>query len=90
MNAVRDALTAGGFSDTNVDLFMAACDRTDHAAPEQGDDLTRQGFFHGRIFLGVDQAMAEGNAHGHPDNTVVVHFQTATPEVVEIIPLSPA
>ncbi len=86
MQRVADQLRANGVVTDNVDLFMAACDHTDHD-PSPGDELTRQGFFHGSAFLNFDSAVNEGKAHVHVANTRVLHFQTVTPGIVEMIEL---
>jgi len=87
MRRVMDELTKNGVISDNLDLFMAACDRTDHDGSDH-DELTRQGFFHGSVFLDFDQASAEAQAHSHPGDTVVLHFQTASPDEVEVIELT--
>jgi hypothetical protein len=84
---VMNELSDNGVISDNIDLFMAACDRTDHDRNDK-DELSRQGFFHGSVFLNFDQASAQAQAHGHVGDTVVLHFQTASPDEVEVIELT--
>jgi hypothetical protein len=86
MRRVADQLRANGVVTDNIDLFMAACDHADHD-PDTGDELTRQGFFHGNVFLNFDSAANQGRAHVHAADTRVLHFQTATPDIIELIDL---
>jgi len=83
---VAEQLKASGVVTDNIDLFMAACDHADHDFGT-ADELTRQGFFHGTVFLDFDSAANEGKAHVHIADTKVLHFQTATPGIVELIDL---
>lgn len=86
MRRVSDQLKANGVVKDNVDLFMAACDHTDHESfADGGDELTRQGFFHGSVFVDFDSAVSEGKAHQHAADTRVLHFQTADPSTLEVI-----
>jgi hypothetical protein len=85
---VRNALDQSGLPGQNVELFMAACDRTDHGVSDL-DAMTRQGWWHGKLYLGFDQALAEGQAHPHPENTRVLRFQTAAPDTIDFIELNP-
>ena len=73
--------------DQNIELFMAACDLPDHGLGTQ-DEMLRQGFWHGRVFLDFESARAEAESHGHPDDTVICRFQTAAPGLVELVDLS--
>jgi hypothetical protein len=86
---VRNQLAEVGAIPDSVDLFMSACDRPDHHLGEQ-DEIFRQGFWHGRVFLSFDQAAAEGFAHEHPDDVKVLRSQTAAPGLIEIIELPAA
>jgi hypothetical protein len=83
---VRDKLTSAGIVD-NLDLFMAVCDQQGHNLPPN-DEILRNGFWHGKIFLSFDNASAEGAQHDHPASVRVVHTQTTSPELVEIIETS--
>jgi hypothetical protein len=86
---VRQQLQDAGIVSENVELFMAACNRTDHGTSDL-DALTRQGWFHGTVFLSFDQALAEATAHDHPDATRVLRFQSAAPDTIDVIELSPS
>src|SRR5262249_3485862 len=89
LRRVMDELTQNGVVSDNLDLFMAACDRTDHDRTDE-DEPRPQGFFHGNVFLNFEQASAEAESHAHPGDTVVLHFQTASPDEVELIQLAAA
>jgi hypothetical protein len=80
---VRENLASARFVD-NLDLFMAVCDEQGHALGAT-DEILRNGFWHGKIFLDFEQAAAEGQQHDHPASVRVVHSQTVTPEGVEVI-----
>lgn len=86
MNRVRLQLQQAGISDS-IDLYMAACSRTDHDANVGTDELTQQGWWHGLVYLSFDQAYAEAAAHEHPGNVRIVHLQTASPDTIELIDL---
>jgi hypothetical protein len=72
----------------NIELFMAACDLQDHGT-DQADAMTKQGWWHGSLYLSFEQALAEGRSHGHTENTRVLRFQTAAPDIIDVIELSP-
>jgi hypothetical protein len=86
LSRVKKELEQEGLIADNIELFMAACDRTDHAVSDL-DELTRQGFFHGSVFVNFDEALAEGQAHVHPGDTRVLRFQTTAPNMIEVIEL---
>jgi hypothetical protein len=86
---LRKQLQEAGVISDNVELFMGACNRTDHGMSGQ-DELTNQGWFHGKVFLGFDQALAEATAHGHPDDTRVLRFQSVAPDTIDVIELNTA
>jgi hypothetical protein len=73
-----------GIADDNLELFLAACDLPNHNFGDT-DEFLRQGFWHGRVFLDFESARSEAEAHGHPDDTIVFRFQTASPGLVEVI-----
>ena len=83
LRRVRENLASAQSVD-NLDLFMAVCDQQGHGLGAT-DEILRNGFWHGKVFLNFDQAVAQGNQHEHPERVRVVHFQTATPDVVEVI-----
>jgi hypothetical protein len=89
MNRVRQQLTEEGIISDNTELFMAACNRTDHAHdPAHDDELTKQGWWHGMVFLGFEDALSEGKGHEHVDDTRVLRFQTAAPDVIDALDLN--
>jgi hypothetical protein len=83
LRRVRDKLAAAELAD-NLDLFMAVCDEQSHGLPAT-DEILKNGFWHGKIFLGFDQAATEARQHEHRSDVRVAHAQTATPDVVEIL-----
>jgi hypothetical protein len=83
---IRQQITDRGIADDNVELFLAACDLPNHDLGDT-DEFLRQGFWHGRVFLDFESARSEAKAHGHPDDTIVFRFQTASPGLVEVIGL---
>ena len=89
MSRVRQQLAEEGLLSDNTELFMAACNRTDHAHdPAQDDELTKQGWWHGKVFLRFEEALSEGKAHEHPDDTRVLRFQTAAPDIIDVLDLN--
>jgi hypothetical protein len=88
-NRLSRELRESGLVEEAIDLFMAVCNQNDHGVTED-DELTQQGWWHGLVYLDFDQALQEGRAHGHPDGTRVLRFQTSTPDVVEIIEIESA
>lgn len=83
LRRVRDKLAAAQF-DENIDLFMAVCDQQGHAHAAT-DEILKNGFWHGTIFLNFDQALAEAKQHEHLADIRIVHFQTAAPDIVEML-----
>ena len=89
VSRVRRQLIEEGFISNDTELFMAACNRTDHEHdPAQDDDLTTQGWWHGKVFLSFEEALSEGQEHEHPDGTRVLRFQSGAPDVIEVIELN--
>jgi hypothetical protein len=84
---VQQQLQEAGIVSDNVELFMAACNRTDHGMTDQ-DELTRQGWYHGNVFLSFEQAMEQATAHGHPEDTKVLRFQSMAPDTIDVIDIS--
>jgi hypothetical protein len=86
MRRVKDQLVQAGAisADDNLELFMAACDLGGHGVGDT-DELLRQGFWHGQVFLTFEAAQNEARQHGHSGHTQVVRFQTVTPDIVELI-----
>jgi len=80
---LRDNLTSTGFVD-NLDLFIPLCDEQGHNL-DASDEIFRNGFWHGKVFLDPESAAAEGRQHTHPDRVRIAHFQTVTPDIVEFI-----
>jgi hypothetical protein len=89
LQRVTKQIAEQGVANDNVELFLAACDLADHALGSD-DELLRQGFWHGRVFLDFESARSEATAHGHPGDTIVFRFQTASPGLVEMIELDGA
>lgn len=82
-------LSNDGVISQNIELFMAACNRTDHVnSPTSSDALTIQGWWHGSVFLNFEQALSEGQAHEHPDETRILRFQSVAPDVIDVIDLN--
>lgn len=89
ISRVRRQLIEEGLISNDTELFMAACNRTDHEHDRaQDDDLTRQGWWHGKVFLSFEEALSEGQEHEHPDETRVLRFQSGAPDVIEVIELN--
>jgi hypothetical protein len=83
--SLRDELAAAGLTSSGMEFFMAACAMDDHG--RSGDDaMRREGWWHGRVFLDFDSAASD--AAGHEHNAIVMRFQAATPDLVEILRLS--
>lgn len=75
----------GRTTSSNVELFMAACDQSFHGT-DTADALRAQGWWHGRVLLNFDAALAEAAAHGdHPERVRVLRFQSAAPDTVDVI-----
>jgi hypothetical protein len=89
MARTRKQLQETGIISDNIELFMAACIAKSHGISPQ-DELTSQGWFHGRVFLQFNRALEEAKAHGHFDDTRVLRFQSAAPDTIEIIEIAPA
>jgi hypothetical protein len=86
-NAISELQTTGIIS-SNLDFFMAACDRNDHGVSNT-DIMTQQGWWYGPgLFPNFDQARAEALNHEHLENTRVLRFQTVDCGVVEMIKVS--
>ena len=85
-NRVAQEITDSGITDNNLELFLAACDRSDHALGN-ADEFLRQGFWHGKVFLDFSSAKAEAAAHNHSGDMIVFRFQTSSPGLVELIEL---
>jgi hypothetical protein len=83
LRRVRAALASSQIAD-NLDLFMPVCDQQGHGLSAT-DEILKNGFWHGTIFLTFDQAVAEGRQHEHPATVRIVHFQTAAPDIVEVL-----
>jgi hypothetical protein len=80
--SLRDELAAAGLISSGTEFFMAACAMDDHG--RSGDDaMRREGWWHGMVFLDFDSAASE--AAGHEHNAIVMRFQAATPDVVDIL-----
>lgn len=77
----------GATTSQNVELFMAACDQPTHGI-NASDPLRAQGWWHGRVFVDFDSAVAEAGVHGeHADRVRVLRFQSASPGTVDVIEL---
>jgi hypothetical protein len=85
LRRVRDKLASAQIVD-KLDLFMAVCDQQGHGLAAT-DEILRNGFWHGTIFLNFDQAVAEARQHEHLATVRIVHLQTTIPDVVEVIDL---
>jgi hypothetical protein len=86
---IGQQLHEDGFISDDIELFMAACIRTDHEHDPAGDDeLTKRGWWHGRVFLNFEDALAEGKKHEHADETRVLRFQTVAPDILDAIELT--
>ena len=83
LGTVRDKLASAGIVDT-IDLFMPVCDQSSHGLGTS-DALLANGFWHGHVFLSFDEAVNEGRSHEHPGSVRVVHVQSTTPDLVEVI-----
>ena len=88
VGTVMKQLSEGGAVTDNVELYMAACDRTDHGPSDQGDDLTSRGWWHGRIYTDFEHAAADAMSHEHVDDARVLRFQSAAPDLFEVIDVS--
>lgn len=84
---VMHKLQETGFMSENIELYMAACD-SQHSKSNK-DALTIHGWWHGKLFLNFDQAKVEGLNHNHIENTKILRFQSAMPNVIDIINLIP-
>ncbi|MEU4039671.1 hypothetical protein [Streptomyces collinus] len=86
LKSAYDELSTSGLISTSVDLYMAACD-SDHGAND-GDALTRQGWWHGLVYGAFEPAEAEARNHEDQNNTRILRFQAGLDEI-EMIALEP-
>jgi hypothetical protein len=82
VHAINTELVASGLVSSGTEFFMAACAQDDHG--RSGDDaMRREGWWHGRVFLDFESAAAEEADHEHFG--VIMRFQAATPDVIDIL-----
>jgi hypothetical protein len=81
VHALRDELASSGLISSGTEFFMAACAQDDHGRSGE-DAMRREGWWHGMVFLDFDSAAAEEAAHEHVG--IIMRFQAATPDVVDI------
>ncbi|MGI8902002.1 MAG: hypothetical protein ACR2HA_13955 [Nocardioides sp.] len=82
VHALRDELASSGLISSGTEFFMAACAQDDHGRSGE-DAMRREGWWHGMVFLDFDSATAEEAAHEHFG--IIMRFQAATPDVVDIL-----
>ncbi len=83
LRRVRAAIAAANPVE-NVDLFMPVCDHQGHDVTSN-DEIFKNGYWHGNVVLNFDDAAAQARLHEHVDSIRIVHFQTATPDIVEVL-----
>jgi hypothetical protein len=82
VHSLSDELASSGLTSSATEFFMAACAQEDHGRTNE-DAMRREGWWHGTVFLDFESAAAEEAAHEH--SGIIMRFQAATPDVVDIL-----
>lgn len=84
LEQIRQQIAARGAADDNLELFMAVCASSEHAATTS-DPLFDLGVWHGLFRLQFAEAVDDANQHEHPSAVRIHRYQTSQPTLVEVL-----
>jgi hypothetical protein len=84
LEQIRQQIAATGAADDNLELFMAVCASSEHAATTS-DPLFDLGVWHGLFRLQFAEAVDDANQHEHPSAVRIHRYQTSQPTLVEVL-----
>jgi hypothetical protein len=84
LEEIRRKIAESGASDDNLELFMAVCSDSEHAATTS-DPVSDLGVWHGPFRLEFGEAQSDAQQHEHSSAVRIHRYQTSQPTLIEVL-----